>query len=587
MNTHKRAPLFLFIGLMFCALIITPLTAQADAIMRSQAMLANTIAEIYVEETGMIVELEIGTADLPAFKNLLPDAIYSDLGYGEEPLIARLKQFSEQDLRFIATDANGNQQPLLGLITEIRPDERLQRDPVTGETIPSKEGENEAVIRVRLLYAFDSPPANLFFGTGPALTRVAVGFVLYHKAIAVNDFRYISNSQLLTLDWNDPWYSSFNIRALRRSYSAPMSGFIYVEPYEVRKEIILRPKDLQHWIDLGLADKKIIPAEDQVELRRKVGEFLREHHPVLIDGAVIVPELARVNFLERTLTSSRVIDPPVDLNIDAAVIGAIFVYPTVEPLPQTVTMEWDLFNDRIQKVPASSVDQAGPLPTFLEPGYAILEWQNFLKNPKLPELTVLSTPPTNTQRTAAYMRWVLLVLSLTLIWNWVRHRKLPTPKGRAGLTAASGLALTALTFWIGSAASLSKEASTEIVGGLLHNIYRAFDFRDESQIYDVLDQSVTGDLLTNIYLETRRGLVLENQGGARAKVQNIELIDLSSKLDSSGALQADVTWRVDGSVGHWGHVHKRNNQYEAQLTITPIAGIWKLTRLEILNEERL
>ncbi len=31
-----------------------------------------------------------------------------------------------------------------------------------------------------------------------------------------------------------------------------MSGFINVENFEVRKEIILRSKDLQRWIDLGL-----------------------------------------------------------------------------------------------------------------------------------------------------------------------------------------------------------------------------------------------------------------------------------------------------------------------------------------------
>ena len=34
----------------------------------------------------------------------------------------------------------------------------------------------------------------------------------------------------------------------------------------------------------------------------------------------------------------------------------------------------------------------------------------------------------------------------------------------------------------------------ELAGGLLHNIYRAFDYRGEEQIYDVLAKSVTGNL---------------------------------------------------------------------------------------------
>ncbi len=575
----KTVPVLLFV----VPLLVSPLTVRADALMRSQAMFAETIAEIYVDDDGIMLELEIGANDLSAFRNLLPDSVYKELGYGEEPLTDRVKLFSGQDLIF-TTDSGAK---LVGRLLEIGPAERFPRDPVTGEVLPAGEDGAVVVIRARLAYEFSERPDILSFGSGAMLGKTAIGFVLYHKAVAVNDFRYLTAGQTLQLDWTDPWYSAFSNRTLRRNYFAPMSGFIYVEPYEVRKEIILRPKDLQHWIVLGLAGKKIIPAADQAELLRKVGEFLREHHKVLIDGVAVEPELARINFLERTLKSSRVIDPPVDLDIDSAVLGAIFVYPTVEPLPQKVTMQWDLFNDRIQLVPVSAVDQAGPLPGFLEPGYAVLEWQNFLKNPELPELTELRAPPTDVQMMAGYLRWLLLLITAGLCWRWFAGRSSQVMPGRAGLTALSGMILTGVAFWLGSAATLSRDASAEVVGGLLHNIYRAFDFRDESRIYDVLDQSVTGELLTEIYLETRRGLELESQGGARAKVKNIDVIDLSTEMGGDGVLQADVTWRVDGSVGHWGHVHQRQNQYEARLTIAPVSGSWKLTELEILSEERL
>ena len=75
----------------------------------------------------------------------------------------------------------------------------------------------------------------------------------------------------------------------------------------------------------------------------------------------------------------------------------------------------------------------------------------------------------------------------------------------------------------------TDERTTEIVSSLLHNIYRAFDFRGEENIYDVLDQSVSGDLLTDIYLETRRGLELASQGGARAKVKEIEMLEVAER----------------------------------------------------------
>ena len=68
------------IGLMFAML---PLTAAADAIVRTTAMFADTIAEYYVEDDHVRLELEIGEADIAAFRNLLPDDIYRRLGYGE------------------------------------------------------------------------------------------------------------------------------------------------------------------------------------------------------------------------------------------------------------------------------------------------------------------------------------------------------------------------------------------------------------------------------------------------------------------------------------------------------------------------
>ena len=106
-------------------------------------------------------------------------------------------------------------------------------------------------------------------------------------------------------------------------------------------------------------------------------------------------------------------------------------------------------------------------------------------------------------------------------------------------------------------------------------------------IYDTLDRSVVGDLLEQIYLETRKGLELASQGGARAKVNEIEMIEFAAAPADAGGFVATATWNVAGSVGHWGHVHQRRNQYRAELGVAPIDGVWKLVALEILEEERL
>ena len=64
------------------------------------------------------------------------------------------------------------------------------------------------------------------------------------------------------------------------------------------------------------------------------------------------------------------------------------------------------------------------------------------------------------------------------------------------------------------AKGLTQDDATYLLGHLLRNVYRAFDFRDESDVYDRLSMSVMGDQLTQIYLQNRQSLELENRGGA-------------------------------------------------------------------------
>ena len=138
------------------------------------------------------------------------------------------------------------------------------------------------------------------------------------------------------------------------------------------------------------------------------------------------------------------------------------------------------------------------------------------------------------------------------------------------------------------ATRFSEEAVITVLDGLLENVYRAFDYRQEEVIYDSLENTVSGGLLTQIYLETRRSLELENQGGARAKVQDVEILEASYEALPSGTeFTTEARWNVTGSVGHWGHIHKRINQYRAVITVEPIDNAWRITGLQVLEEERI
>lgn len=561
---------------------------QADPLMITRAMTASTIAQIYIEEDAVVIELEIGVSDLRGFRNLLPDAIYERLGYEPEPIARRLPRFFREDLT-IRPDGG---LPVPGRVVDMAARPRVRRDEITGEPLPLVDGEGETVIYARLVYPLDRRPAVL--NIAPPRTKVGgaaanIGFVVYHRDLPVNDFRYLGVDETLRLDWDDPWYSVFDNRNLRRQYNSPISAYLYIEPYEVRKEIVLRPKDLQQWVDLGLEGKESITVEEQEEVKRKVVEFLAQRNPVTIDGQPVEGMLDRAHFIYRTLRTSGVIDPPRELDLVSATLGVIFVYP-VDGLPQEATMKWELFGPRIQRVPTSATDEAGPLPFFVTPDDPVVRWQNFLKNPTLPGLVEVQTPP---RGSGILFTLSALIAGAGLLWLALRHGKAAIrgelPSRKVTLVASALAVVLAVAVPAGVKSSRVSDRDAEaIVAALLKNTYRAFDYRDENRIYDALEKSAAGELLTDIYLETRRSLEIENQGGARAKVKEVEVLSaVHSPLDGELGFVTLATWNVSGSVGHWGHIHQRTNQYEARFTVQAIDGVWKITGLELLQEQRL
>ena len=154
------------------------------------------------------------------------------------------------------------------------------------------------------------------------------------------------------------------------------------------------------------------------------------------------------------------------------------------------------------------------------------------------------------------------------------------------MAAAVLVAVAGGSFAATRSVRIDDQRAEEIVSALLYNVYRAFDFREEEIIYDTLAHTVSGDLLTTTYLETRRSLELASQGGARAKVQEVEMLNVEAEREGVG-FRARSTWNVAASVGHWGHIHQRRNQYVAELSVEPVDGVWKITGLELIQEERL
>ncbi len=582
----------LFPSFLFFLLPAISTAVRADAIIVTKAMTASTVAEIFIEKDNVRLELEIGYRDFKAFRNLFADPIYEKLGYAPEPLARRLDRFFRSDFTLRADGGP----PMGGRVDQVQARGRIRRDEVTGDPLPVQPEDAEMVFYVRILYPLARAPAVLSIrppmnenGTFPLAN---IGFVAYHGGLAINDFRYLSGEELLDLDGSDPWYSRFRNRILWRQYDSPTSVYLYVDHYEVRKEVIVRPRDLQPYVDLGLTGKATIAVAEQEEIKKRVVAFLAPRAPVLIDGKPVAPIPDRVNFIRRSLRTTGVIDPPEDLPAVSATMGVIFYYP-IAGLPRKVTMKWDLFSERIRTIPGATTDEAGGLPLLITPERPVLEWNNFLTHPSLPGLVPVSRPDRNLPVSLLSLGCLLVALGMA-VWVYLDTR---TMRSLLWLLPA-GMLLAGFLFWpfvqVPVPApgvlrpALSDRQAGEILAALLKNIYRAFDYREERVIYDALAASVSGDLLTRTYLETHQALLLQNQGGARAKVQDVQILkSKATALRGEPGFAVECSWVVNGAVGHWGHIHFRRNRYEAMVSVHEEDGSWKITHLEVLHEQRL
>ena len=119
--------------------------------------------------------------------------------------------------------------------------------------------------------------------------------------------------------------------------------------------------------------------------------FLLTRNTVRVDGKPLRPILDRTNYVKVALTGIQLLEQPERLEISTAIVGGIIAYIT-DGMPQQVTVDWDLFTDQIQRVPASAIDPAGPLASYLTPADNVLTWTNFLQRYKIPEVEPVSVP---------------------------------------------------------------------------------------------------------------------------------------------------------------------------------------------------
>ena len=563
---------------------------------------SRNIAEIYVEKDHVKIKLEIFVQDLSLFEELVPGDLFakdiSDRPGSEE----RIREFADQTFQVI-TDSGEKLSARLDLV---EPRIRVKRpspfagtiNPYTSQRIPGAP-EDKRVLYAELTYPFRGQPKSLTF-IPPVdvngLPKASLGFVCYHQNVIVVDFRQLSAENILYLEWDDPWYSAFKQNQLKRNIQSGVRTYLYIEPYEVRHEILVRVKDMMTWMSFDLRGDAYIEEDEFNLVREKVAKFFMDRERVLIDGEQGTPILDRTAYVESSMLRSRFIEIPERVPLNTAMIGIVITYLT-DGIPQTVETQWDLFSERIQKVTARMIDPAGPFPYDLEPDDNVLKWTNYLKNYTIPTVDKIEVAKTHRGIPVPLGSLAGVVILLLFAFSaFGRHKKSQPFKIQISMVLILAIGIVAmLPRWhvsIGSGARVSQistEASKAIVHSLLKNVYRAFDFREEEDVYDKLAISVSGDLLKDVYLQSRKSMIIEQAGGARAKVKQVDVLETEVQKSNKqmGTLDVRTKWSAAGSVGHWGHIHTRQNIYDAILTLAVVDGAWKITALELLEEKRV
>jgi len=429
-----------------------------------------------------------------------------------------------------------------------------------------------------------------------------IGLVVLDRGVPLADLAPLSGNLRAHLDTEDPWKSGFDDPGLVRRHAQPRS-FLYVEPLEVRHELLLRLTDLKRWLPADLIKPKTLSEGDQSRLSEAIANLVKRQLRLEVDGQERLAESEQVQFVGFTRTGVQPL-PPGPVDTTAALVGIVLAYFTEQPAT-TLSLTWDLFPPDAAPWPVSVLQGTESFDAYVTPAQPRMDWaredgfEPLASEPAAPAdsepftLASSAQPAPDSERRLPTLLALLLPVGAWFIW-------LLNPRRRfAGLTLAGALALgTALSCHPGirqqqggdGSGLLDETRLRAVLAPMLHNAYRGFQLRDEEAVYDRLARSLDGQLLEETYLQERRSLLRHSLGiGGQGKVDRVEIEHLQlMPTDTPATAELEAEWVAHGSVSHWGHSHPRHNRYRARLKlqVAPDQRV-RITAMDFLDGQTL
>lgn len=309
--------------------------------------------------------------------------------------------------------------------------------------------------------------------------------------------------------------------------------FVAVERHEVRVEIMVKGIPLMNLVNFE-TEGETIAVDQQAQLKNQALKFFDDCFVLSLEGVPAKAGAAKADFLNVGDANSVIKEEAVDEPLTDAVLGLSYIF-SVDQVPGYFQFAWSTFPDGLGEVPAQ-IRVLDKVQKFEFNKYMLtIDWNSGDLDIRLPEISPVSVKEAN---------------------------------------------------WLGRA-KLDKNDAFQVAGQLLKNIYSAFEYRDESVIYDKLAVSVSGKQIASIYLEQRKRLDAVSRGGPRVKIHEVSMSEIEELVKSGDAFKIKGKWDVSGTVSHFGHTHDRRNRYGAILTLLSINKQWKIIDIDVIEENRI
>jgi hydrogenase/urease accessory protein HupE len=195
-----------------------------------------------------------------------------------------------------------------------------------------------------------------------------------------------------------------------------------------------------------------------------------------------------------------------------------------------------------------------------------------------------------------------LVLAVAATLLWPRRRRVLEELGIERKAGRAHWALAGLAFFllpVGTVAVRNPffeptapkgDDARRVLSRVLWNTYHAFNIRDEDELYDTLSRSVTGELVGDLYLDSRRRLTAGTREGAEVTVREVRVVKVGDAVrgaDIDAGFSYPCKWIVVARVRHLQHVHHRQNIYNGTIAVRIDGDRWKIAGVELTSEDRV